>query len=264
LRAAQEVFTSMRLLELRSEGSFGLTKDFIDNIPPYAILSHTWGPDEAEVTFEDLTNQTGEDKAGYIKLQFCADQAAKDGLQYFWVDTCCINKWNNTELTEAINSMFRWYRDAAKCYVYLSDVNDKNDDLSPSFQKSRWFTRGWTLQELIAPKSVEFFSFKGTRLGDKRSLEQQIYEITGIATQALRGDLLSEFSVAERWSWAAKRKTTRKEDGAYCLLGIFGIYMPLIYGEGGEAFTRLEEKIKGTFLACPIGLFSRDHPSTLL
>src|ERR1700712_4502128 len=101
----------MRLLERSSNGSFSLTKDLIDNIPPYAILSHTWGPDGEEVTFEDLINQTGENKAGYTKLQFCGDQAAKDELQYFWVDTCCINRSSSAELTEAINSMFRWYRE---------------------------------------------------------------------------------------------------------------------------------------------------------
>jgi hypothetical protein len=169
--------------------------------------------------------------------------------------------------------MFRWYREAAKCYVYLSDVSegdddgDGKDDLPPSFQKSRWFTRGWTLQELIAPKSVEFFSSEGKPLGDKNLLEQQIHEITGIATQALQGNSFSQFGVAERMSWAAKRNTTRKEDRAYCLLGIFGIYMPLIYGEGEEAFTRLEENINknptGTFFAFPTGRFSRSRSSTI-
>jgi Heterokaryon incompatibility protein (HET) len=239
----------MRLLELRSNGSFSLTKHLIDNIPLYAILSHTWGSDEEEVTFEDLINQSGENKAGYTKLQFCGRQAAKDGLQYFWVDTCCIDKSSSSELTEAINSMFQWYLKAAKCYVYLSDVSvvdcDSKDDLSPSFLQSRWFTRGWTLQELIAPRSVEFFSSQGSRLGDKRSMEQQIYEVTGIAVQALRNVPLSDFSVAERFSWAAKRKTTRKEDGAYSLLGIFDVFIPVIYGEGKEnAFTRLRTEIE--------------------
>jgi hypothetical protein len=234
----------MRLLEQRSNGSFSLTQDFMDNVPLYAILSHTWGPDGEEVTFEDLINKIGENKAGYTKLQFCGNQAAKDGLQYFWVDTCCIDKSSSAELTEAINSMFRWYREAAKCYVYLPDVSmgdcNEQDDIPPSFQKSRWFTRGWTLQELIAPRSVEFFSLEGSRLGDKRSLEQQIEEVTGIATQALRNAPLSDFSVTERLSWAAKRKTTRKEDGAYSLLGIFDVFMPTIYGEGKEnSFTRL-------------------------
>ena len=230
----------MRLLELKTNGEFSLTKYLINNIPPYAILSHTWGDDDEEVTFKDLVEGTGKSKAGYRKIQFCGEQAASDGLQYFWVDTCCIDKSNSAELSEAINSMFRWYRDAAKCYVYLSDVSindyDQNDQFSQSwesaFRESRWFTRGWTLQELIAPASVEFFSREGKRLGDKKSLERQIHEITGIAVQALQGSPLSDFSVAERMSWAEKRETKRKEDKAYSLLGIFDIHMPLIYGEG--------------------------------
>ena len=157
----------MHLLEYNNDGEFSLTKDFGDDIPRYAILSHTWGADTEEVTFRDLMDGTGKSKAGYDKIRFCGEQARRDGLQYFWVDTCCIDKSNNNELSEAINSMFRWYRNAAKCYVYLSDVlrpafdmNDKSNQLpwESAFRKSRWFTRGWTLQELIAPASVEFFS----------------------------------------------------------------------------------------------------------
>ena len=113
----------MRLLELKNHGEFSLTKDLVDNIPPYAILSHTWGEDDEEATFQDLAQAVGKSKAGYRKIQFCGEQAARDSLQYFWVDTCCIDKSNSTELSEAINSMFHWYRDAAKCYVYLSDVS---------------------------------------------------------------------------------------------------------------------------------------------
>jgi hypothetical protein len=142
--------------------------------------------------------------------------------------------------------MFRWYSKAAKCYVYLSDVLYVEEDdqywLS-AFRGCRWFTRGWTLQELIAPASVEFFAAGGTRLGDKKSLEQEVHQLTGIALKALQGKPLSEFSIAERMSWATKRKTTRKEDEAYCLLGIFDIYLPTIYGEGENAFTRLNEEI---------------------
>jgi hypothetical protein len=243
----------MRLLEWKSDGDFSLTEDLTNNIPPYAILSHTWGSNGEEVTFKDITGHTGKNKPGYAKIQFCGNQAANDGLQYFWVDTCCINKSSSAELTEAINSMFRWYREAAKCYVYLSDVSkgnyDEYDHLSRSIWKSafcgsRWFTRGWTLQELIAPISVEFYSSEGMRLGDKRSMEQQIHEITSIPVRALRGNPLSDFSFEERLSWATKRETTREEDKAYSLLGIFDIYMPLIYGEGGEnAFKRLRKKI---------------------
>jgi hypothetical protein len=165
-------------------------------------------------------DDTGKDKVGYIKLRFCGEQAKRDGLQYFWVDTCCIDKSNSTELAEAINSMFSWYRDATKCYVYLPDVSRSDSSLTgssdeswkSSLRKSQWFTRGWTLQELIAPVSVEFFLMEGKRLGNKFTLEQDICEITGIPIKALRGSPLSEFSVAERMSWAASRETCRQED----------------------------------------------------
>ena len=238
----------MRLLQFNDHGEFSLTDNLINNVPPYAILSHTWGEDTDEVTFKDLIGGINKSKPGYKKIQFCGEQARRDGLQYFWVDTCCIDKSSSAELTEAINSMFRWYQKASKCYVYLSDLSihdyDKSDHSSQSaLWKSKWYTRGWTLQELIAPPSVEFFSLEGERLGDKRSMEKQIHEITEIAIQALRGDPLSDFSVPERLSWAANRETTREEDKAYCLLGIFGIHMPLIYGEGKKAFIRLHEEI---------------------
>lgn len=243
----------MRLLNLDSDGASNLLNHAPNNTPPYAILSHTWGADEEEVTFKDLVNGSGKSKAGYTKIRFCAEQAARDGLQYFWVDTCCIDRSSSTELAEAINSMFRWYRDAARCYVYLSDVSvhDLNTTVSPSestwessFRRARWFTRGWTLQELLAPMSLDFFQRDGKRLGDKKSLELQIHEITGIPIQCLRGRSLSSFSVQERLSWTRSRETKREEDNAYCLLGIFGVYMPLIYGEGKKnAFRRLNEEL---------------------
>lgn len=147
--------------------------------------------------------------------------------------------------------MFRWYRNAARCYVYLSDVSTLEDVsysqhlLESSFTNSRWFTRGWTLQELLAPLSVDFYSREGTWLGDKGSLELQIHQITGITVQALRGDQLSQFSVEERMAWAASRETTREEDQAYCLVGLFNISLPVIYGEGKIiALRRLQEEIK--------------------
>jgi hypothetical protein len=139
--------------------------------------------------------------------------------------------------------MFRWYKNASKCYVYLSDVSKPGHatdvQSSPAtweaaFRKSRWFSRGWTLQELIAPASVEFFSREGNRLGSKRSLEQHIHDITGIPIRALRGESLKGFEVEERLSWAKHRETKRQEDKAYSLLGIFDIQMPLLYGEGKE------------------------------
>ncbi|KAF7874351.1 hypothetical protein EAF04_003023 [Stromatinia cepivora] len=242
----------MHLLECNDTGPFGLIRNFAgSDIPKYAILSHTWGADKDEVTFQDIMNSKGRDKSGYRKLEFCGEQAKRDGLRYFWVDTCCIDKSSSAELQESINSMFRWYQNAAKCYVYLPDVSTNNYDqtnFSPwqlAFRKSLWFTRGWTLQELIAPRSVEFFCSSGKLLGDKKSLQQQLYEITGIETSALRGQDLSEFSVDQRMSWARNRETKREEDKAYSLLGIFDVYMPLIYAEGASnAFRRLQEEIQ--------------------
>jgi Heterokaryon incompatibility protein (HET) len=227
----------MRLLKFDSRGELRLTKNLDEkDIPCYAILSHTWGADDDEVTFKDLENGSGKIKAGYAKILFCGEQARRDGLQYFWVDTCCIDKANNTELSEAITSMFRWYCDSFKCYVYLSDVPVRNEDnnqakqtLESAFRKSRWFTRGWTLQELIAPRSVEFFSWEGNYLGNKITLEQQIHEIAEIPIEALRGCPPSRFSVHERMQWTENRKTQKKEDKAYCLLGIFNVFMPLIW-----------------------------------
>ncbi|KAF1996946.1 heterokaryon incompatibility [Amniculicola lignicola CBS 123094] len=202
----------MRLLLRSSTGEFSLTKEFVgdDVIPLYAILSHTWKEGE-EVTFQDLKEGTGQDKAGYNKIRFCGQQAERDGLQYFWVDTCCIDKSNQVVLQDAINSMFRWYQNARECYVYLSDVSTVKRK-EPAFRVSRWFTWGWTLQELLALRLVKFFSCEGNYLGDKTTLVQQIHEIT--------------------------------EDRAYSLLGIFDICMPLLYGEGeGKAFRRLQKKI---------------------
>ena len=206
-----------------------------------------------EVTFKDLVDGTSKGKIGYNKIQFCGEQAKTDGLQYFWVDTCCIDKSSSAELTEAINSMFHWYRNAAKCYVYLSDVSTTKRKASneffeltweSAFQASRWFTRGWTLQELLAPGTVEFFSREGKLLGDKSTLERQVHKITGIPILALQGTPLSQFGVEERLSWAENRKTKRKEDKAYSLLGIFNVYMPYIYGEGSKhAFDRLLNEI---------------------
>jgi Heterokaryon incompatibility protein (HET) len=189
----------MRLLKLGNAGEFSLTTDLLvtEDLPRYAIISHTWGPDTEEVSFKDMRDGTSKGKApGYDKIRFCGEQARRDGLQYCWIDTCCIDKSNSTELQEAINSMFRWYSEAAKCYVYLADVSrpaldadiksSQSSQLSweLSFRKSRWFTRGWTLQELVTPPLVEFFPKEGEQLGNKRSLERHIHEVTGIPVKA--------------------------------------------------------------------------------
>jgi hypothetical protein len=240
----------MRLLKRDDDGYFNLV-DYNNNSPPYAILSHTWGTGkDDEVTFNDIVQRTGSNKPGFTKLEFCYTQALADGLHYFWVETCSIDKSNSTELQTAINSMFRWYQDAARCYVYLSDVSvyaqngESHVEWESAFRKSRWFTRGWTLQELLAPKSVAFYSREGIRLGDKQSHEHQIHKITGVAIEALQGRDLRDFSVQERLQWGEKRLTTKEEDAAYCLLGIFNIFLPLIYGESREnAMDRLQREI---------------------
>lgn len=237
-----------------------------NSIPPYAILSHTWGNDE--ITAQDVLS--GEpsrfnDRASFSKIQGCCRQAVRDGLGYVWVDTCCIDKTSSAELSEAINSMFRWYRKAAFCYAYLADVTsplvDKDNAASVAersghggkvriasayqiYQSCRWFTRGWTLQELIAPGEVIFFDVKWRRIGSKSEDLSDIEKITGIGRRFLQDvEELQRASVAQRMSWASKRRTTRREDRAYCLLGIFGINMPLLYGEGDRAFIRLQEEI---------------------
>jgi hypothetical protein len=242
----------MRLLKRTPDDDLQLVPVNDDHPPPYAILSHTWSEGQ-EVTYDELVAGIGKDKTGYDKILFCINRAAKDGLEYSWVDTCCIDRSSQQELQTAINSMFRWYQGATRCYVYLSDVRVPEEvsdaqafpiSWAQSFRQSRWFRRGWTLQELLAPANVEFFSKEGKRLGSRVSLEREVCEITRVPIEALRGQRLSEISIDERMSWVAKRSTTLNEDKVYCLLGIFGVYLPLIYGEG-EAYAelRLREEI---------------------
>ena len=157
--------------------------------------------------------------------------------QFGTADLCCIDKTSSAELSEAINSMYRWYQESGVCYAYLADVPPN------AFSKSRWFTRGWTLQELIAPSTVIFLDQKWQEIGTKSSLQRVISEITGIPTDILLGGDLEDASIAQRMSWASKRETTRVEDAAYCLMGIFSIHMPMLYGEGERAFIRLQEEI---------------------
>lgn len=242
----------MRLLKREPNGELSLTEYNDRDVPAYAILSHTWAADNSEeVTLQDLQDHTGKSKAGWKKIEFCAGRADADGFGYFWIDTCCIDKRNAVELAAAINSMFRWYRKAARCYVYLADVSIRDggqgvdhNQWESAFRKSRWHSRGWTLQELIAPKLVDFYSHEGERLGDKLSLEAMIHNITSIARSALQGNDLSNFSIDERLSWAEHRNTSLEEDEIYSLLGIFNVAIPLIYGEGREnASRRLHEEI---------------------
>jgi hypothetical protein len=226
-------------------------EDFIGtNIPEYVILSHRW--EEEEVSLTEFTRDLAATKAkrGFRKIYLTCRQAIEDGYQYAWVDTCCIDKTSSAELSEAINSMFAWYESSKKCYVYLSDVREA--DSAVQFPASKWFTRGWTLQELLAPKEVEFFDQDWEYFGTKRGHADWISEITGIDKAVLLRvhtksgrsfPTFESFCVAKRMSWASRRETTRVEDTAYALLGIFNINMPLLYGEGKRAFTRLQEEI---------------------
>lgn len=207
--------------------------------PAYAILSHRWTSEE--VSFDRLQSGISMKAMRSGKLRGFMQQAKRDGLKFGWLDTCCINKDSSAELTEAINSMYQWYQNARLCYVYLVDVDREHwQDLFP---RSQWFKRGWTLQELLAPSNIHFYDCRWRFLGSRAALADEISRITGIPCIALRNGSLQQFSVAQKMSWAAHRVTTRLEDSAYCLMGLFDVNMPLLYGEGHRAFLRLQEEI---------------------
>ena len=194
------------------------------------------------MSFRKLRDGRGADLAGFAKIKGCCAQAASDGWQYVWIDSCCIDKSSSAELSEAINSMFRWYQDAEVCYAYLVDVPEGTEDPclpDSSFRKSKWFTRGWTLQELLAPSTVVFFNCNWIEIGTKSSLYDTIVSVTGIKRLAN----FEEACVAQKMSWASRREATRLEDMAYCLMGLFGVNMPPLYGEGENAFRRLQLEI---------------------
>ena len=220
----------------------------------YAILSHVW--DGEEESFHDIqalraqcasTGANPRDLTSPKVRNFCL-LAEQHGYDWVWIDTCCIDKSSSAELSEAINSMFRWYSLAETCYAYLADVSratfSHDAAGARTFCQSRWHTRGWTLQELIAPDIVVFLSSEWKVLGTRVGLADLLEKITNIPVEVLRLETeLSSVSIAARMSWAAKRKTTRPEDEAYCLMGIFRINMPTLYGEGRQAFQRLQEEI---------------------
>ncbi|KAI0432720.1 HET-domain-containing protein [Xylaria sp. FL1042] len=268
----------MRLLNCKT-----LTfEEFVQDTPRYAILSHTW--DDEEVSLCDMkSKETASKLKGYEKIEATCRIAQEQGLDYAWVDTCCIDKSSSAELSEAINSMFAWYRNAAVCYAWLCDYAqdaafnltdeavlesfesresmneqdrgfndpppltskelDMRNHIGQSLRKCRWFSRGWTLQEMIAPKHVEFYDCDWKCFGSKAQLAPILAWITGVDPGVLKGGSLDQILVGRRMSWAANRQTRRVEDIAYCLLGIFDINMPLLYGEGEKAFVRLQEEI---------------------
>jgi hypothetical protein len=231
------------------------TREMVDfstgDIPPYAILSHTWGTAADEVSYQDFSNPTiSTKKLGFRKIQYICIEAQAARIDYAWVDTCCIDKTSSIELSEAINSMFAWYSKAEICYVYLSDVDltigsDLDSNNHDLLRNSRWFTRGWTLQELLAPKSVVFYDANWRPIGNKISCSATICSITGINTSFLSNTSEIFKSLwATRMCWSAKRDTSRPEDAAYCLLGLVGIHLPLLYGEGKKAaFRRLQHEL---------------------
>ncbi|KAF2859714.1 HET-domain-containing protein, partial [Piedraia hortae CBS 480.64] len=254
----------MRLLDARTYK----LKEFPDDaLPPYAILSHTWTENEA--SFEELHHASKvrvKVNRVYKKLAGACFQARKDGLDWLWIDTCCINKDSSGEWTEAVNSMYRWYENSEACYVFLDDLEGScpvlsDSDIEPSpqsreslsqrmtfwsraFANCRWFTRSWTLPELIAPRRVKFYGKTWRLVGTKATLVRTIARITGVDVGVLTHyRRLTSVSVAQRFSWAANRRCARVEDRAYSLLGIFGISMSILYGEGNRAFARLQEEI---------------------
>jgi hypothetical protein len=289
----------MRLLRYSESDELNIHSFDDGDIPSYAILSHTWGADVDEVTFADLQTGNGKTKSCYKKILFCGKQAQRDSLRYFWVGTCCIDKADKAEFAFSIRLMFCWYRDAARCYVYLSDVSEQPLLVTPSYDgsrwllwmwmlfafstvsrwynstiqhyfhsrhvpctlvggdlvcseqkpeltlaKSRWFACGWTLQELLAPSMVEFFSKEGTKLGDKLSLTGELHKATRIPNSALQGEPLFNFSAHERVAWAEHRTTKIPADRAYSLMGILRVSLPPIDGESqAEAMKRVLDEV---------------------
>ena len=249
----------MRLLTTKEPYAFVKTDSYL----PYAILSHTWVHtavgEATEITYQELCAYMNDDskrkaiaaRPEFDKIRQATRLAARGGHRYIWLDTCCIDKTNILELDESIRCMFQWYRDATICLAYLSDVGpviDADVEIGLGFETSRWFTRGWTLQELLAPRDVVFFakdwSFLGFRMGRLPFFQRALSKASAIDEDVLfGGSLPSEFSISTRMQWASGRTTTRIEDTAYCLMGLFGVHMPIMYGEGEAAFIRLQEEI---------------------
>ncbi|KAK4197898.1 heterokaryon incompatibility protein-domain-containing protein [Triangularia verruculosa] len=217
-------------------------EDFVGDPPPYLILSHTWEPNE-EVTFQDMSHPYLPTKRGYSKITETCRLALEKGIGYAWIDTCCIDKSSSAELSESINSMFKWYQRAEICVVYLADLKC-TVEFEQGIKDCRWVTRGWTLQELIAPKHLEFYDEEWTFRGNKFKYCGDLWKATGVPEGVLRMEMkVSNYSVAQRMSWASKRTTTRLEDESYCLFGILEVNIPLMYGEGDMAFCRLQEEV---------------------
>ncbi|KAK3174150.1 hypothetical protein OEA41_001394 [Lepraria neglecta] len=245
----------MRLIDVntfKQQDQFGHNQT-----PPYAILSHRWG--KHEVSYQNFTDTPKDDfhdgllreaidkNAGASKIAHACAQARKAGLEWIWIDTCCIDKTNSTELSRSINSMFKWYEGAQICFAHLADVDAKNTsegEVAGAIQNSEWFKRGWTLQEMLASRSILFLDANWEPLGSRSELTPLISRATRISPEHLRD--FRRANIAQKMSWMADRTTTEEEDMAYCMLGIFDLNMDLRYGEGKKAFVRLQEMIIGS------------------
>ncbi|KAK5696353.1 hypothetical protein LTS12_028577, partial [Elasticomyces elasticus] len=223
---------------------------FVCDMPRYAAASHRW-KDGEEATIEDVKNRTNTDKSGYRKMEGFARYIRKEirEIEWFWIDTCCIDQGNASEVTEAVNSMFRWYSNAEVCIVYLADVGSAEGQRK--FEDSAWFCRGWTLQELLAPHVVIFLSntwqlighkgrgavtIGGIRIRGGPALEPQVARITHIPETVLHDYSKSKkLTPEQKLAWIANRQTKKEEDMYYSLLGLFDVRMWLCYGEGAES-----------------------------
>lgn len=247
MQHASIILYNMRLLHTSSLR----VEDFDEPVHrKYAILSHTWGQDEVSFAQMARLRHPTTSKAGFKKIKSFCDIARRHGYEHVWVDTCCIDKRNSAELSEAINSMYRYYREADECYIYLIDVQPTSDriELLARINNSEWNSRGWTLQELLASNKRRFLACDWSGIADHKDLIETISARTRIDQRVLEDRrLVPTVCLAERMSWVSRRQTRRPEDLAYCLLGIFNISIPILYGEGlDKAFRRLQMEIMQT------------------
>ncbi|KAK0507585.1 hypothetical protein JMJ35_010108 [Cladonia borealis] len=242
----------MRLMNVRT---FKQT-EIHNSIPPYVILSHRWGRQELsyqdylrtpEAVFKELPTASGtNENLGVPKIAHACAQAKNAGIEWIWIDTCCIDKTSSAELSRSINSMFSWYEEAKVCFAYLADVHSRGKSkaaVDDEILNSEWFRRGWTLQEMLAPREMIFYDADWQLLGSRSRLTAIIVEAAKISPEHLRN--FRSASIAQKMSWMADRSTTEVEDTAYCMLGLFDATMDLRPGEGRKAFLRLQEVIIG-------------------
>ncbi|KAI1740014.1 hypothetical protein F4680DRAFT_130831 [Xylaria scruposa] len=224
----------------------------------YAILSHCW-ISNPEIVYQALPKHIEELRYGkrplsspaVDKIHGACETARKEGYKWMWIDTCCIDKSSTQELRESINSMLKWYKDARLCVTYLFDVKKNSDATGENIfcsaleknQPAKWFSRGWCVQELLAPKAVKFYDMNWEYLGERNDLFKPLSKLSGINARYLNGKDYLNACIAVKMSWMASRTTSRPEDIAYSLLGLLGVRMDLDYGEGAKAFLRLQETI---------------------